>query len=262
MAQETANPWRRPRENSVRIRCWICARLNDGLPPPAASHSSERDPPGGRGPRLRNSGLDICAAAHRAPVTRQGEGAGRRSPDKKRMSHTHPARASSVPRTVHKNGPRPVRTEARRIREDYGMERAVREGDTGLHPTLFPWGCLMFPGTAANRCLRTPRGRRGFRSVTRHRAFAVQPGGHQPRTRNRRQADSCRSLEGRDHAGFLTAFNTPSTEFRPALQTSAGAEVVVRRRGRQRRPDATARCTSGLTTARQQRLVTGSRPAL
>mgnify|MGYP001420049706 CR=1 FL=1 len=42
-----------------------------------------------------------------------------------------------------KYGPQPVRTEARGCGSGYAMERAVREGDTGLHHTATTRRCLL-----------------------------------------------------------------------------------------------------------------------
>ncbi len=42
-----------------------------------------------------------------------------------------------------KYGPQPVRTEARECGSGYAMERAVREGDTGLHHTATTRRCLL-----------------------------------------------------------------------------------------------------------------------
>lgn len=42
-----------------------------------------------------------------------------------------------------KYGPQPVRTEARECGSGYAMERAVREGDAGLHHTAMTRRCLL-----------------------------------------------------------------------------------------------------------------------
>jgi hypothetical protein len=51
-----------------------------------------------------------------------------------------------------KYGPQPVRTEARESGSGYAMERAVREGDTGLHHTAKTRRCLLM----RNRCRFRP----------------------------------------------------------------------------------------------------------
>ena len=133
-------------------------------------------------------------------------------------------RSSATAFRAKKYGPQPVRTEARECGSGYAMERAVREGDTGLHHTATTRRCLLDRDRVRiSNCPQWSVRDLANQSVREHFAAEDTHGWGRPRTSSfATRLVTIGSGPNSDHARTPPDFNTHLTVFSTIASAAYG----------------------------------------